>query len=59
MPKAVDQRGGVSKSPLPENRLVTNPKRNNKMERGGVGVSRGTISKNSPDGGPSKQKRFK
>ncbi len=65
MPRAVSQKGGVSKSPLPENRLVTNPKRDNKIERGGMvqsnsgKINRGTGIPGQGDGGPSKQKRFK
>lgn len=65
MPKAVSQRGVPSKSGLPENRLVTNPKRDNKIERGAMvqaqsgKINRGKISGNNIDGGPSKGKKIR
>lgn len=65
MPKLVSQRGGQGKSGLPENRLVTNPKRDNKIERGAMvqaqsaKINRGKISNNSSDGGPSKGKKIR
>lgn len=62
---AISQRGTPSKSGLPENRLVTNPKRNNKIERGGMvqantgKINRGTGIPGQGDGGPSKAKKIK